>query len=351
MNADKITSTPRILYVDILKAFACLAVVIIHTSSAGVYTSDYYVLTSYISLLDWCVPVFMISTGVLYLGIDGKEISYKYMLSKALHVVLIILFWGMIYDVITLIMMNHAFNLSILLKALKMVLTADTSYCYQFWYLYVLVGMYLMIPLLDKYVKNSKEGDIRILIYIYIAFSFVLPTVLAFINEEIDSTHVWKSAFINFAGFCAYMLIGFYLHQNKLKRKTLIALAGIFIAQFALTVFLIIKKNDFFSVFVSSNTTYGCTISILAVLLAKRIETSIASKKILKKIIQFISKYSLGIYIYHVVFIQLCRKIFGIDTSFAPLWISGVLVSLLVFGLSLTASWVTKKIPILKRLV
>ena len=115
----------------------------------------------------------------------------------------------MIYNVITLTLMNHAVNLSVLLQALKMVLTADTSYCYQFWYLYVLVGMYLMIPLLDKYVKNSKEGDIRILLCIYIAFSFVLPTVLAFVNKDIDSTHIWKSAFVNFNGFCAYMLIGF----------------------------------------------------------------------------------------------------------------------------------------------
>ena len=156
---------------------------------------------------------------------------------------------------------------------------------------------------------------------------------------------------IYFSGFCVYMLIGYYLHKNKLGRSTVFILIGLFVIQLMLVIFLIVKKSDYFPLFVSYNTTYGCTISILAVLFAKKIEKSIASKKILNKIIQFISKYSLGIYIYHVIFIQLCRKIFGIDTSFAPLWISGMLVSLLVFGLSLTASWVTKKIPILKRLV
>lgn len=351
MSADKITSNQRILYIDILKAFACFAVVIMHVSNVGTFASDYYVHTACISMIDWCVPVFMMSTGILIMGRDDREISYKYILSKVLHTALIILFWGMIYNVITLVLIDRPFNFSTLLQALKMVLTADTSYCYQFWYLYVLIGMYLMIPLLNKYVKNSNGIDMRILICIYVVFSFVLPTILIFVNKEVDSVHVWKSAFVNFSGFCVYMLIGYYLHKNKLGRSTVFILIGLFVIQLMLVIFLIVKKSDYFPLFVSYNTTYGCTISILSVLFAKKIEKSIASKKILNKIIQFISKYSLGIYIYHVIFIQLCRKIFGIDTSFAPLWISGMLVSLLVFGLSLTASWVTKKIPILKRLV
>lgn len=66
------------------------------------------------------------------------------------------------------------------------------------------------------------------------------------------------------------------------------------------------------------------------------------------KFFGIISKYSLGIYVLHVIVIQMLRKIIHLDTGFAPVLISVPVIVLVVFLISLVGTVIVKKIPILK---
>ena len=79
-------SGKRIFYYDFLRVISALAVVWIHTSGISVGTqpvgsSAWLVSLFYDAGVHWAVPIFVMISGVLFLGSDKKS-NWKVMLTK-----------------------------------------------------------------------------------------------------------------------------------------------------------------------------------------------------------------------------------------------------------------------------
>ena len=78
-------SNQRIIYLDLLRVLATIGVIVIHVCGRGFYgslfTSSWYYAVFYHSLVRWCVPVFFMISGALFLN-PKKTVTYKEILLK-----------------------------------------------------------------------------------------------------------------------------------------------------------------------------------------------------------------------------------------------------------------------------
>ena len=92
----------RLAYADLLRVMAMLAVIVLHVSggwleSLPVGTADWHALNVWDSLCRWCVPVFVMCSGMFLLD-PKKALSWPSLfLRYILRMVTALLFWGTAY--------------------------------------------------------------------------------------------------------------------------------------------------------------------------------------------------------------------------------------------------------------
>ena len=93
----------RILYFDILRVLATLAVITLHISVHNWYETDisstqWMAYTMYDSLFRWSVPIFVMISGALFLQ---RDVNLKKLFSKNIfRLATAFVFWSILYAVI-----------------------------------------------------------------------------------------------------------------------------------------------------------------------------------------------------------------------------------------------------------
>ena len=92
----------RLAYADLLRVFACLAVIVVHVSggwleSLPAGTADWNLLNACDCLAHWCVPVFVMCSGMFLLD-PKKSLAWPHLLFRyLLRVAVALVFWGVVY--------------------------------------------------------------------------------------------------------------------------------------------------------------------------------------------------------------------------------------------------------------
>lgn len=342
----------HLFYIDVLRCFATIAVVSHHTGIGNNSQELSVGIGIFLAVLNWCVPVFCMITGALQLEHKKAEFTYRNAAKYLLRILSIIVFWGLLYNLISLIVMNGFSSIGrSLSQAALMVITADTTFVYQFWYLYMLIGVYLILPIVSRFLLHSSKAEHEILLLILIGFSIVYNTLSKGFSLAVPKD-IWFSAFAYFTGYLVYFLIGFWLcHYGISKHCTgFILLTTVF--QLINVVILLLNGSEHYSDFSGYYLSIlTCELSVLVFMFGKFIAPKLEKRAALSRIIKTISNYSLGIYILHVMVLQMLRKLCGIDSSFAPLPISLPVLTLLAIVLSMIGVWIIKKVPFLRELI
>ena len=100
----------------------------------------------------WAVPVFFMITGALLLD---KKISYKDIFSKYIKkIAIVLLVFGTTFAFVKQYALTRVFSNELINNTLLSVLE-DTGFGHL-WYLYVLIGLYLLLPVFNL-IKNLKK--------------------------------------------------------------------------------------------------------------------------------------------------------------------------------------------------
>ncbi|MEG2119768.1 MAG: acyltransferase family protein, partial [Pseudoflavonifractor sp.] len=172
------TTDGRLAYADLLRCCASLAVIFIHVcgGSFAAYTAGsagWNVLNVFDSLAHWCVPVFIMLSGMFMLD-PKKSMPLPSLLFKhLLRILAALFFWGVLYAVVGLLLAGNAMSLGGLVSCLKTVLWGNTRY--HLWFLYTIAGLYLITPILRSFVKGASRGDFH---YFFLLI-FLLCSVLS----------------------------------------------------------------------------------------------------------------------------------------------------------------------------
>ena len=327
---------------DILAIIASFLVVLLH-QAAQVESSSIYI---YRIMAEVAVPLFVMKSGSLLLS-KSKQMDIVSVRNRIARIAWIIAFWGLFYNLLCNAMID-GLSASIVWKSLAAVVTADVTYNYQFWYLYMLLGLYIISPVIKIFTDNASKRDFLYVIILFSLVGFVAPFLCGLLAIDLQSVWVvrWLSPFS--AYLLLYYILGTYLDRYPLNKRQCTVLLLLTILLGTMTLFACLRE--------SSQERTGVWLSYsspFTLVYAAALFSLINGKKDLHtgKNFSGLAKYSLGVYILHPAMIVAMRKILGIDaTCFAPA-LSVPVLTCVVYAGCVFATWLIKKIPIIRRTV
>lgn len=180
-------SGPRKQFLDVLRVLATCAVVLMHVLTGAIDVTDASIVPEYRSLLlsvmdlvTWCVPIFLLISGYLFLNPE-RTLTYPVMIKKyCRRIALAILLFGVPYAASELVVTERIFRVMMIPEALKMTLTGHTWS--HMWYLYLILFLYLITPLLKKVLQILPVWSVVAVMTVIFLGSSVAP----FLNKVLD---------------------------------------------------------------------------------------------------------------------------------------------------------------------
>lgn len=331
------------VYLNYLRVFAALAVLMLHVlCTPVVYYQNLYSYTELFwvrlarNLMNWCVPVFVMITGVLFLNLD-KELPLSKLLKKYIfRFVLVIAIFGTLYSFMELLFSDRNITFGKVVLAIKNTITGKTWD--HMWYIYMVIGLYLLLPPMKIFINNVSDK----LLYFTLGILFLISSVIPYLQEFIELNLQIPCVSI----YLFYLLLGYAIHYKDFRLRNIYA---VLILVFYCIYVILIQFNPFF--LIENNAalkTLGYE-SPIVVLVAFAIFSLCKNIKKESRIIKFVTPLTFGVYIMHPVFINFCYKLFHITIENYSLIISLVIVSLTTIIGSLFATWVLRLIPFVRR--
>ena len=265
----------RIAWVDLLKIIACFLVVFSHNCDpyVAVFDSDRSTFLAGVfsgSLTRSSVPLFVMMTGVLLLP-TTRTMSQFYR-RRIGQILPPLIFWPpalplLYYLYITRIPLstNPAINPAdyTLFETLRRAVTFIFNFNYTttpLWYLYMLIGLYLIIPLLNAWLVQATRKELRLFLSVWFITLFIpyikmFAPVLGYAgnygNMGIFGICDWNEygTFYYISGFIGYLVLAYYLVTYPLKislAKTLLYGIPLFLIGYAITSFGFIEVQRYY---------------------------------------------------------------------------------------------------------
>ena len=354
LDASTRENTPvnnRIAWLDMLRFLAIFQVILIHVGAPIIFNEElphsYWMAANfYESISRSCVPIFFMISGYLLLGInEPMTVFFRKRFSK---VGIPVIVWTIAY----LYSAQPAYrngSMNILEIGLSMVKTVFTGqYPVHLWFIYTLLGLYLVIPILRVLVSANPS----ILKYFLVLWVFANPVVSLF--ERIsDATMTSDLRIFLTQGYAGYLILGYVLGQTNPSPR--VGWAGLiaFLAS-ALTIYL---RTDALSLQTQYPAIYYYDYLHFAVILMavgfflwiKSLDNIISTRN--TTLLRQLSDATFGIYLIHMfVFDWLRDGWFGFKLyswMANPLYMIP-LTTLAIFFITLGIVLVFRKIPILK---
>ncbi len=333
----------RIYYLDFLRSYAIIMVVIVHSISEYIVVPELYGTVSWYANLilnafsRTGVPIFFMISGALLLSADSTK-NFATFYKRAIKRILVpLIAWNVIYFLYQVIIGVSELNLWIMLSAL---INQGTEY--HLWYLYTLLGIYLLAPFMKTLVDDCSSKQQYLLLFLMLFSTTICP----FINSV---TPLYINLFDPlFNGYLSCFLMGYILSNIKINQKNIIlfSLIGIFGLMFSVLYHHINSSNESINLFFNygySICHYGFAAAIFVI--AKII---FEKRTFAVKTVTALSKYSFGIYLIHIMVTNSIMSYFMIDAS--PI-ISECYIFFVTIIISFFIAFVLGKIKYIKNIV
>ncbi|MBB5225960.1 hypothetical protein DYE50_11175 [Treponema ruminis] len=347
---------------DLIRIIAILMVVMIHVSAYVVTYFDpdtdniTFVIGNIFNGLGRAgTPLFMLLSGALLLNEEKQFDTQRFYSKSLLGICMLLLFWLFFYASWRTFGLPRFAGKPVESKLFLDYLLRLRGRFPHLWYLFMLVGAYLAVPVLRLFVKKENRNYILGFIVLAIVVQFASQSLGVF-TYGMDFTvrdFMNKFHFEYATGYIPYMLAGWYLvtFPPKGKLRSLIIVSG-----FVALVFIVLsvqfkinsnpKIRDYM---VEMNTlpafVYGVGIFTLMNSISGGQETK-------GKAVQLLSASSFGVYITHVFFLDVFLVLIPYK-SFAESrpFVYILLIFALTFTSSFAATLIFSKIKGIRKLV
>ena len=168
----------------VVRIVACLAIVLLHTlySSMVLFAdragSMQLMVSSVVTNeLMWAVPAFLMVSGILLLD-RRRTITLRRAWKYIRRVLLALIVCDLGFRIFDIVMNQEPMSASTLLVALQQFLTAGGWS--PVWYLYLMIGLYLIMPFYHMISERSSETELRFLLIVLFIFCSIVPLIKAF---------------------------------------------------------------------------------------------------------------------------------------------------------------------------
>jgi surface polysaccharide O-acyltransferase-like enzyme len=341
------TKLQQLDWINNLRALAMFLVVILHTTSplimayGKVPNSQWLIGDFYNALARFGVPVFVMITGALLLGRD-YELG-DFLRRRLWRIIPAFIFWSLVYIAYSWYDEDIPYSIDVLVN-LKVVLhLLKIGASYHLWYVYMLIGLYFIIPILGKFVRNATDKEILYFLLLWLVVMLLNQPYLIKFYPQIDLHYI--------TGYIGYLVLGYYLTYRKIPAWLNVWWFG---AIFLVSLIVIVAGTYFASLhYKTSSTLFYEPISPMIVLLSTSIFMVFKSSTFklqpkIKGIINYVGGYTYGIYLSHALILTIIGDPdyhINIDYTICTPIISIPFTALVCYSASFVLVWLLSKLP------
>jgi surface polysaccharide O-acyltransferase-like enzyme len=347
--------------VDLIRTVAILGVIFLHaTNDLTVQQMNEF------EIVRWCTVDIYQSVGrvgvLLFLMLSGALLLQPSKANETLRVFfkkrwarigLPFIFWGAVFFAWDFLVEHQAFTSSTIIQGVL------TGPYYHFWYLYLLLGLYLLTPILRIVMAHASSNLIKYFVILWFLGASLIPVASLFTTYNLDSN------VFAFTGYTGFFILGAYLLTVRMRRSTILIFMSLGIALTAIGTYVLAATVGgadmyFFQEYLSPTVILA---SIMVFMLLNTTQVHGTQKENnpaksnhpkVRKLLNVISQNTLPIFLLHVIILEsLHNGYFGFTINGNTInSIIGVpLVTVLTLFISLAIILPLKKIPGLKRLI
>lgn len=277
----------RDLNLDILRIMACLMIVIMHAPLPAENTSGLFLSAlSYFTAPG--IGLFFMLSGALLLPI--KEDMKTFLKKRFVKVVWPTVFWSLLYLLANWLMSHQALEWRRSLLSIPFSAQGTPV----LWFIYTLLGLYLLAPILSRWLVNASSREIEFYLLLWVITLFY-PLLKYVVDLNLGNTGI----LFYFSGYVGYFLLGYYLkrYAHFIQWKHLLPLLFVVIAV-PVACKLMQLEVDFYDLF--------WYLSIFVVIqcvcwwkLVCGVKFDFNSRKVRSFVVE-LSKMTFGIYLIHI---------------------------------------------------
>lgn len=346
----------RNIQLDILRIAACMLVILSHTSSDNIDTLSvasgvWKVEHLYNSLGHTGTILFLFISGALLLRESYRFEPKKFYRRNFLRVLTAYVFWIVVYHMVGL-RIRGDYSPAALKDVAVEILRGNASY--HFWYLPMLLGVYLLLPMLRAICRSGR----KLVVYFTALFLIVQVGFTTVLFLDFPHKYIWESMmtripFTMINHYIGYFVMGYlislWLQENKIKKPILwggmLIVAGAALGLLGdLAVTAQTGSNS-----IQFNTLFSATLCMSAAgfyITGGSLRITLPGG--LARVVNRTAELTFGIYLIHPLVLSFVKKYLFTIEAFHPI-LSIPAITVVVFLLSEAAIWVLSKAPILKK--
>ena len=352
------TKENRLVWMDLLRIFCILTMITIHVcgplleSTYEIGSTAWRQTNTFGSFVRFSVPVLVMISGALFLDPNRPCSNKKLFGKKLVRVLTAWLFWSVVYAAV--LWGRRGYNVLQGETIGKIFDSAFRENCFHLWFLPMIAGLYLTVPILRKITTDEKTMKY------FIAVGFVADFIFAQL-VKIEPIRPYTYDFVKnanlffFYGFTVFFVAGYYFAHEEINpwlRRLIYALALCSWAATACVTYSLSVKKGALDASAYASLLPNTAITAFAVFLFfKSVVSKLRFSARASRVIAKVSAWSFGVYLVHVLVREFMVKNLGITgAEFSPLWFVPVSV-LGIFSVSLALSAILNHIPFLRKYI
>lgn len=337
--------TTRKLSLDTARIIAVMCVLMIHVAmnfvEFDINTSSFLCGNIFDSLARAGVPLFVMVSGALMLD-EEKQLSTKIIFTKYIwNIIWLFFVWSCFYTIIYIVKCffdSEPINF-------KGVVLKIVSGEFHMWYLIMIIGLYMIVPILRLFAKKENSKLIVYAIMISLFFQFLSTffssmTGIVGIFQKV-TTQLARFEFEFIGTYATYFITGWYISNVGVKYKKSIYFLSAFAAVAIIGIVQI--TGEYQDVYQNSNLlVYIYSVGIFTFI------DDVCRGKCSGHLIANLSNLAFGVYIIHIFVLHISNLIFNnVEITILSIVIKYIFVT----SVSFFGSYILSKMPIFKKLI
>jgi len=341
-------------FLDRLRVAATCAVVLLHTITGvmdmvdmSVYPLEKRVFLVALDLICWCVPVFIMISGYLFLN-PARKIGFRDIVMKYCRRILLALFlFGVPYACLEQIALEKNFHMGMIGEGFLMVLRGE-SWSHM-WYLYLIFFLYLMTPALGWLLPRLPRPVIYALLIVLFAGSSVIPYLKKLFHTETVAALPDGCIYL-FYYICGY-LFAVKGRERQDKEQANAGMRKVFSAGIAALALALALSRLIGDYTVQMAYNYPFTVLLALLLFARGQSSEPESGREKAAFWKKAAELSFAVYLIHPVFLNTAYKFLHITPLDFTIGVSLPVFFVSALALAALGAWILRKIPPLKKYV
>ena len=337
----------RKLHYDILRVLAAFSVVMLHSAAQFWYDLDikgteWIIANSYDAVFRFGVPVFVMISGAIFLDkeytLDLKRL-YKH---NILRLVVLYAIWSAAYGLFD----TRTWDWKA--AGIKTILREMLNGRYHLWFIPMIAGIYVLLPILKGWIENAKQKTIEYFLMIFFVLQICSETIRALVlSDEIH--YILDLSKVEMAcGYIGYFVLGYYLAHigisAKVKKVLYALVVPAIVANVVLGLLLAWRVNapvatiyDSFGIF-----TFILSLALFVFVCEKGKKANVGAKS--SKVWKELSADTLGVYVMHVGLMEFTEGL-GFHSMMIPNIVCIPLYAIACFATCALVAALLRRIP------